>query len=72
MCKCGCVHACVLKCYEIISLLQILQSFFLSFGRLLTRFSTGKLVIKIMNVGGRAVGRAGVNISFPWLNSAVV
>ena len=29
-------------------------------------------VIKIMNVGGRAVGRASVNISFPEHNSATV
>ena len=40
---------------------------------LFTRFSEGKnLVIKMMNVGGRAVGRAGVNNWFPEHNSATV
>ena len=35
-------------------------------------FLRKNLVIKVMNVGGRAVGRVGVNNSFPEHNSATV
>ena len=35
-------------------------------------FRRKTLVIKMINVGGRAVGRAGVNNSFPEHNSAII
>ena len=35
-------------------------------------FQRRALVIKMMNVGGRVFGRAGVNVSFPKHNSATI